>query len=359
MPRSSVAAGEIVAVMGPSGAGKSTLLGALAGLVRARRAATCGWVSGCSTPRRAARRTSTPVGARSRAARPGAAALPAPDRARERRLRAARARRREGVGGGARRTSGCRASGSTGSADGGPAQLSGGQQQRVAIARALATQPAAVLLDEPLTSLDPETAGDIRAMLHDQLAATHTTAVVATHDAVDAVSLAHRLVVVEDGRVTQAGPVRDVLASPATRFVAAVAGLNRVVGAARGRALERADGLDAARHPSRGEARRGGLPSDRGALRGRATVRGSRAAARDGRVARRASSASSRRPAGVRVRTADPDVAVDVTRRPGRRRSDSRPGAAVRRCASTPADGRGCCRALDSAGDADPPLPAR
>ena len=168
-----------------------------------------------------------------------------------------------------RPTSGCRASGSPGSAARRPAQLSGGQQQRVAIARALATKPAAVLLDEPLTFLDLETAGDIRAMLHDQLAATHTTAVVATHDAVDAVSLAHRLVVVEDGRVTQSGPVRDVLASPATRFVAAVAGLNRVVGAAARRALEP---RRARRSPASvaGEAVAAVFPPDRGAPRGRA-----------------------------------------------------------------------------------------
>ena len=115
-----------------------------------------------------------------------------------------------------------------------PAELSGGQQQRVAIARALATAPAALLLDEPLTSLDTETAADLRAMLREQLSATHTTAVVATHDAVDSVSLADALVVVEEGRVTQAGRVRDVLRAPASRFVAAVSGLNRVVGTVEG-----------------------------------------------------------------------------------------------------------------------------
>ena len=115
-----------------------------------------------------------------------------------------------------------------------PAQLSGGQQQRVAIARALATSPQVLLLDEPLTSLDPETAADVRAMLHDQLAATHVTAIVVTHDAVDAAALATRLVVLEGGRVTQAGSVRDVLRAPATRFVATVAGVNLIHGVADG-----------------------------------------------------------------------------------------------------------------------------
>ncbi|WP_292851022.1 sulfate/molybdate ABC transporter ATP-binding protein [Microbacterium sp.] len=111
-----------------------------------------------------------------------------------------------------------------------PGELSGGQQQRVAVARALATGPEALLLDEPLTSLDPETAGGIRDVLRELLG----TAVVATHDALDAVVLARRLVVVEDGRVVQSGPVREVLAAPATPYVAAIAGVNRVLGVARG-----------------------------------------------------------------------------------------------------------------------------
>ena len=111
-----------------------------------------------------------------------------------------------------------------------PHELSGGEQQRVAVARALAASPRVVLLDEPLVALDPETAGDIRRMLRDQLASTTTVAV--THDAADAVALADRLIVVEAGRVTQEGPVRDVLAAPASRFVASIAGLNRLVGVA-------------------------------------------------------------------------------------------------------------------------------
>lgn len=111
-----------------------------------------------------------------------------------------------------------------------PGELSGGQQQRVGLARALATRPAVLLLDEPLTALDPETAGGVRAMLAEQLPAAHTTTVLVTHDAVDAAALAETLVLLEDGRVTQRGAVREVLASPATAFGAVVAGLNRVAG---------------------------------------------------------------------------------------------------------------------------------
>jgi molybdate transport system ATP-binding protein len=111
-----------------------------------------------------------------------------------------------------------------------PRELSGGERQRVAVARALAASPRVVLLDEPLVALDPETAGEIRRMLRDQLAGTTTIAV--THDAADAVALADRLIVLESGRVTQSGPVREVLAAPASGFVASIAGVNRVIGVA-------------------------------------------------------------------------------------------------------------------------------
>lgn len=113
-----------------------------------------------------------------------------------------------------------------------PRELSGGEGQRVAVARALAASPRAVLLDEPLVALDPETAEEIRRMLRDQLAGVTTLAV--THDAADAVALAERLLIVEAGRVTQSGPVRDVLAAPASGFVASIAGVNRVIGVADG-----------------------------------------------------------------------------------------------------------------------------
>jgi molybdate transport system ATP-binding protein len=220
--------GEVVAVMGPSGAGKSTLLGALAGLVPLREGHVRlgGRVLDAASARRAhvtpAKRGVVLLGQDPRlfphltAAENVAFGLLARRVGRA----AARAEAEEWLA----------RVGLAGTGDRRPAQLSGGQQQRVAIARALATAPSALLLDEPLTSLDTETAADIRQMIRDQLVATRTTAVVATHDAVDSVSLADRLVVVEAGRVTQAGPVRDVLAAPASRFVAAVSGLNRVVG---------------------------------------------------------------------------------------------------------------------------------
>ncbi|MCP2636410.1 ABC transporter ATP-binding protein [Microbacterium sp. HD4P20] len=306
-----VVPGTVVALMGPSGAGKSTLLGALAGLV----ALDDGYV-------RLAGRTLDTVAPRPLRVAPshrgivllgqdprlfphltahaniafglrihGASKADAASQAEE-------WLRRVGLPGlGARR----------------PTQLSGGQQQRVALARALATHPAALLLDEPLTSLDAETAGDVRALLHEQLVATGTTAIVATHDAVDAASLAHSLVVLEGGRVTQSGPVRDVLAEPATRFSAAVAGLNRVEGRIEsgrwhsGALTLPSPGID----PDASSGRDTGIAA---IFRPSAVAIDTGAAAGDqpdgswqARVVR-----LEQTPSGVRVRTADPDIAVDV-----------------------------------------------
>ncbi|MHA3684035.1 ATP-binding cassette domain-containing protein [Leucobacter sp. HY1908] len=104
-----------------------------------------------------------------------------------------------------------------------PAELSGGQRQRIALARALAAAPRLLLVDEPFASLDVEAAADMRALLREELKRTGTTAVVVSHSAVDAAELAHRLIVIERGRIAQQGEVHAVLAAPATRFVRAVA----------------------------------------------------------------------------------------------------------------------------------------
>lgn len=225
-----VAVGETMAIMGPSGAGKSTLLQALAGL----ESLTAGEieVDGRIVDRVASPRVRTPpmnrgvvlLGQDARlfphlSVRENVAFGP---RAAGRDARAARDSADEWLA----------RVGLAGSGDRLPRELSGGEGQRVAVARALAASPRAVLLDEPLVALDPVTAGEIRQMLRDQLAGITTIAV--THDAADAVALAERLLVIESGRVTQSGPVRDVLSAPASGFVASLAGVNRVVGVASG-----------------------------------------------------------------------------------------------------------------------------
>lgn len=103
-----------------------------------------------------------------------------------------------------------------------PAEVSGGQRQRIALARALAASPRLLLIDEPFASLDVEAAADMRDLVRGELARTGTTAIVVSHSAVDAVALAHRLVVMERGVIVQQGDTSEVLASPATRFVRAV-----------------------------------------------------------------------------------------------------------------------------------------
>jgi molybdate transport system ATP-binding protein len=115
-----------------------------------------------------------------------------------------------------------------------PRQLSGGQQQRVAVARALAAGPAVLLLDEPLVSLDVEVGPEIRRLLRDQLRATGTSAVLVSHDVLDAVALADRIVVVDRGRVVEEGPTASTLLAPRTSFLAALAGVNLVIGVAAG-----------------------------------------------------------------------------------------------------------------------------
>lgn len=227
------APGETVAVMGRSGAGKSTLLTALAGLTaldegeitldgrvldRAPRVRTAPMHRGIVLLGQDARlfphltaRENVAFGPRAA----GVAASVARSSAEEWLARV----------------------GLPGAGDRLPAQLSGGEQQRVAVARALAAQPRVVLLDEPLVALDAVTASEIRAMLRERL--TGVTTIAVTHDAVDAAALADRLMIVERGTVTQVGPVREVLAAPATEVAARIAGLERLVGVAAGGAFVR------------------------------------------------------------------------------------------------------------------------
>jgi molybdate transport system ATP-binding protein len=126
-------------------------------------------------------------------------------------------------------------------ADRRPAQLSGGQAQRVAVARALATEPALLLLDEPLSALDVEAAPALRQLLRRVLAGR--TTVLVTHDVLDAVLLADEVVVLDGGRVVEQGPTAQVLTRPTSAFAARVAGLNLVRGTARDGGVDGPDGL--------------------------------------------------------------------------------------------------------------------
>jgi molybdate transport system ATP-binding protein len=111
-----------------------------------------------------------------------------------------------------------------------PAALSGGQSQRVALARALAPDPEVVLLDEPLSALDVGSAAEMRHLLRDVLRGSGRTAVLVTHDLLDVLAVADDVVVLDGGTVAEAGPVGEVLTRPRSRFAAALAGVNLVLG---------------------------------------------------------------------------------------------------------------------------------
>ncbi|WP_369046258.1 sulfate/molybdate ABC transporter ATP-binding protein [Sinomonas sp. P10A9] len=221
-----VAEGETVAVMGPNGAGKSTLFGLCAGLLRpdSGRVALDGRVLAD------ARSTWIPPHRR------GVALL-----AQEPLLfphlsvleNVAFAPRAAGASRATARTAAEYWLGEVDAADLAsrrPAQLSGGQAQRVAIARALAAEPRVLLLDEPFAALDVAAAPALRRLLRRVL--TGRTALVVTHEPLDAHLLADRVVVLEGGRVAESGPTAELLERPRSPFAAGLAGLNFLRGRA-------------------------------------------------------------------------------------------------------------------------------
>jgi len=107
--------------------------------------------------------------------------------------------------------------------------LSGGERQRVALARALAVDPKVLLLDEPLSALDPNFREDIREILKQLHAETGITVLMVTHDFTEAHFLAQRAAVLNGGRVEQIGSVRDVFLRPSTPFVAHFVGMKNVL----------------------------------------------------------------------------------------------------------------------------------
>ncbi len=124
-----------------------------------------------------------------------------------------------------------------------PAQLSGGQQQRAALARALITRPQVLLLDEPLSALDPFLRGRVRAELKKLQRELGITFIHVTHGQDEAMALADEIVVMRDAMIEQAGPPREVFNAPSSEFVARFIGGHNVIALPSGRITVRSDAI--------------------------------------------------------------------------------------------------------------------
>ena len=109
-----------------------------------------------------------------------------------------------------------------------PAELSGGQQQRVALARAMVMAPKVLLLDEPLSNLDARLRLEMRTELQRVQRQTGTTMIFVTHDQAEALALADRIIVMQGGRIEQAGPPEEIYNRPQSAFVADFVGFENV-----------------------------------------------------------------------------------------------------------------------------------
>jgi molybdate transport system ATP-binding protein len=123
-----------------------------------------------------------------------------------------------------------------------PSSLSGGQAQRIALARVLAGNPALLLLDEPMAALDASTKVDFRRDLRRHLESFRGVRLLVTHDPLEAMAMADRLVVLENGRVLQSGTPSDVTQHPRSRYVADLVGVNLFRGRASHDVITLADG---------------------------------------------------------------------------------------------------------------------
>ncbi|MCV7435031.1 sulfate/molybdate ABC transporter ATP-binding protein [Mycolicibacterium bacteremicum] len=228
-----LADGEVLAVLGPNGAGKSTLLQLISGLIRP----DAGRISlGDTVLTDTATGTFVPPHARGVAMLSQQAML-FPHMTAE--ANVAYAPRCRGLSRSAARAQAHRwlaAVGAEELAARKSAELSGGQAQRIAVARALAAQPRLLLLDEPMAALDVTAAPALRRLLREVLGrgvaplAPARTAVIVTHDLLDALAIADKVVVIDGGRVVEHGPVRHVLSAPRSDFAARIAGVNLVSG---------------------------------------------------------------------------------------------------------------------------------
>ena len=208
-----------LALVGPSGSGKSTALRAIAGLVRASGRIVAGSTAWLDSERGV-----------DLAPEQRSVGLVFQDYALFPHLTVAQ---NVAYGGRARAAELIESYGLAGLAGERPARLSGGERQRVALARALAREPAVLLLDEPLGALDAQTRAHVRADLRAHLRSSGLPTIVVTHDYEDAAALADRVGVLVDGQIVQVGTPAELVATPASPFVARFTGANLLEGVAR------------------------------------------------------------------------------------------------------------------------------
>ncbi|HEY8583682.1 MAG TPA: ABC transporter ATP-binding protein [Capillimicrobium sp.] len=217
--------GRCLALVGPSGAGKTTLLRAIAGLRRPERGrVACGgetWLDTAAGVDLPPERRRVGYLFQEHALFPHLrawenVAYPLP-RGGDRRARAMQLLERFGV---------------AARAEARPAELSGGERQRVALARALARRPLALLLDEPLSALDPRTRAEATGALREALRDAGAPALLVTHDFAEAALLGDELGVLDRGRVVQRGSASELAAAPASAFVAGLTGAVVLTGTA-------------------------------------------------------------------------------------------------------------------------------
>lgn len=236
-----VASGEGLALVGPNGAGKTTLIEALAGLVDLTFADIS--VDGVEVARTEPGGTLRSLPLRQRHIAllsqyselfPGLSAVENvafPLRARGSRPSVARERARELLA----------EVGALDVAEVRPGAVSAGQARRVALARVLASAPRLVLLDEPFVGVDPLSVASLRDVVERTLG--NVTRVIATHDPLDAIRLADHIAIIDEGRVVQRGPSREMLARPRHGSLAAMSGRLWLPGTWSGNSIDFADSV--------------------------------------------------------------------------------------------------------------------
>jgi len=229
--RMAAAPGEVVGILGPNGSGKSTLLSAVAGLVPVSkgRITLGGRIMDDASSGEFVETAGRPVGFVFQNYRLFPHMTVADNVAFSPRARGMKRQAAESAA-----AHWLARLGLNDLADRKPGQLSGGQAQRVALARALAGQPQLLLLDEPLSALDAGTRLDVQDELRRHLADFAGPSLLVTHDPLEALVLADRVLVLEEGRIVQEGTPAHLARQPATDYVAKLVGLNLYAGHADG-----------------------------------------------------------------------------------------------------------------------------